>query len=412
MIFQEWPSLWIGNFMTTSLGTAINTLDDLLKQALTQGASDIHLESGEDFFRARFRIDGLLRLVATPALPLRDAIVSRLKVMARMDIAEKRLPQDGRIQYPFQGKTMNLRVSSLPTLHGEKMVVRILNFSQERPGLATLGYEPDDRAKLVQAIAQPHGLILMTGPTGSGKSLSLYSCLELLNRTEVNISTVEDPSEIHLPGANQVNINERAGLTFATTLRALLRQDPDVIMVGEIRDLETAEIAIQAAQTGHLVLSTLHTNDTPSTLARLRHMGVAAFNVAASIRLITAQRLVRRLCEHCKQPLSDAEIDFFFKTLSQQDTQAIASHLQTHTQPSKAVGCDACDNGYKGRIGLYQVMPISDAMQTLILRDSDIQTLAAQAALEGVRTLRQAGWVKVLQGITSIEEVTAHTHHG
>jgi type IV pilus assembly protein PilB len=398
--------------MPTPPDTAVKTLDDLLNQALIQGASDIHLESGEDFFRARFRVDGLLRLAATPAMTLRDAIVLRLKVLARMDIAEKRLPQDGRIQYPFQGQVIDLRVSSLPTLHGEKIVVRILNFSRERPGLAALGYEPDDLAKLVQAIEQPHGLILMTGPTGSGKTLSLYSCLELLNRTEINISTVEDPSEIHLPGANQVNINERAGLTFAATLRALLRQDPDVIMVGEIRDFETAEIAIQAAQTGHLVLSTLHTNDAPGTLARLRHMGIAAFNVAASVRLITAQRLVRRLCDRCKQQMNEVEIDFFIRTLSKRDKQAITSHMHTAASPCKAIGCDACEKGYKGRIGLYQVMPISDTMQALIMRDSDTQALAAHAALEGVRTLRQAGWMKVWQGITSAEEVMALTHHG
>jgi type IV pilus assembly protein PilB len=398
--------------MTTPPDSAVKTLDDLLHHALAQGASDLHFESGEDFFRIRFRIDGLLRIAATPLLTLRDAIVSRLKVLARMDIAEKRVPQDGRIQYPYLDQLIDLRVSSLPTLHGEKIVVRILNFSRERPGLAVLGYEPDDRAKLVQALGQPHGLILMTGPTGSGKTLSLYSCLELLNRTEVNISTVEDPSEIHLPGANQVNINERAGLTFATTLRALLRQDPDVIMVGEIRDLETAEIAIQAAQTGHLVLSTLHTNDAPGTLARLRHMGVAAFNVAASVNLITAQRLVRRLCEHCKRPMEAAEIDFFFSNLTAQDQQAIPPNIRAQATPCKAVGCEACDKGYKGRIGLYQVMPISDAMQGLIMRDSDAQALANQAALEGVRTLRQAGWLKVLQGITSAEEVMALTHHG
>jgi type IV pilus assembly protein PilB len=398
--------------MATPPETAVKTLDDLLQLALEQGASDIHFESSEETFRVRFRVDGLLRLAATPALQLRDPVVSRLKVMARMDIAEKRVPQDGRIQYPYQDHLIDLRVSSLPTLYGEKIVVRILNFSRERPGLATLGYEPDDRAKLVQAIGQPHGLILMTGPTGSGKTLSLYSCLELLNRTEVNISTVEDPSEIHLPGANQVNINDRAGLTFATTLRALLRQDPDVIMVGEIRDLETAEIAIQAAQTGHLVLSTLHTNDAPGTLARLRHMGVAAFNVAASVTLITAQRLVRRLCEHCKRPMEGAQIDFFFNSLSGQDRQAIASHMNAQATPYKVIGCDACDKGYKGRTGLYQVMPISDAMRALIMRDCDSQALATQAALEGVRTLRQAGWLKVLQGITSAEEVMAMTHHG
>jgi len=398
--------------MITPPDTATKTLDDLLHQALVQGASDVHFESGEDFFRARFRIDGLLRIAAMPALSLRDAVMSRIKVLARMDIAEKRLPQDGRIQYLHLERRIDLRVSSLPTLHGEKIVIRILNFSRERPGLAALGYEPDDRAKLVQALSQPHGLILMTGPTGSGKTLSLYSCLEVLNRTEVNISTIEDPSEIHLPGANQVNINDRAGLTFATTLRALLRQDPDVIMVGEIRDLETAEIAIQAAQTGHLVLSTLHTNDAPGTLARLRHMGVAAFNVAASVSLITAQRLVRRLCEHCKRPLDEAQVDFFFKQLSEQDSQAIPPRIRAHPTLYKAVGCEACDKGYKGRTGLYQVMPISDAMQALIMRDSDAQVLAAQAALEGVRTLRQAGWLKALQGITSTEEVLALTHHG
>ncbi len=398
--------------MVTPPDTATKILDDLLHQALALGASDVHFESGEDFFRARFRIDGLLRIAATPALPLRDAVVSRIKVLARMDIAEKRLPQDGRIQYPYLGRIIDLRVSSLPTLHGEKIVVRILNFSRARPGLAALGYEPDDRAKLIQAIGQPHGLILMTGPTGSGKTLSLYSCLELLNQTEVNISTVEDPSEIHLPGANQVNINERAGLTFATTLRALLRQDPDVIMVGEIRDLETAEIAIQAAQTGHLVLSTLHTNDAPGTLARLRHMGVAAFNVAASVSLITAQRLVRRLCEHCKLAVNDEKVNFFFRNLSEADHSAVPTHLRAKATLYKAVGCDACDKGYKGRVGLYQVMPISEAMQALIMRDGDVQTLAIQAASDGVRTLRQSGWLKVLQGVTSVEEVMALTHHG
>jgi len=398
--------------MHTPPDSATKTLDDLLYQALSLGASDVHFESGEDFFRARFRIDGLLRIAATPALTVRDAVISRIKVLARMDIAEKRLPQDGRIQYPYLDQLIDLRVSSLPTLHGEKIVVRILDFSRERPSLAALGYEPDDRAKLIQALGQPHGLILMTGPTGSGKTLSLYSCLESLNRTEVNISTVEDPSEIHLPGANQVNINERAGLSFATTLRALLRQDPDVIMVGEIRDLETAEIAIQAAQTGHLVLSTLHTNDAPGSLARLRHMGVAAFNVAASVSLVTAQRLVRRLCEQCKQAMVASEIDFLFNNLSQADQSAIPAHMRSQAAPYKAMGCNACDKGYKGRIGIYQVMPMSDTMQTLIMRDSDAQTLAAQAAQDGVRTLRQAGWLKVLQGITSIEEVMALTHHG
>jgi type IV pilus assembly protein PilB len=246
----------------------------------------------------------------------------------------------------------------------------------------------------------------MTGPTGSGKTSSLYSCLALLNRPEVNISTVEDPSEIHLPGANQVNINDRAGLTFATTLRALLRQDPDIIMVGEIRDTETAEIAIQAAQTGHLVLSTLHTNDAPHTLARLRHMGIAAFNVAASVSLVTAQRLVRRLCEQCKSPMHTERISTLVERIHKQERDTLSNQPPTIYQ---AVGCNACDKGYKGRIGLYQVMPVSDAMRMLIMRNSNTQTLSAQAAREGVRTLRQAGWLKVFQGITSVEEIMTLT---
>lgn len=392
--------------VNTTPETAVNTLNELLLQALTQGASDLHFESGEDFFRVRFRIDGLLHIAATPALHLRDAIVSRLKVLARMDIAEKRLPQDGRIQHIHLHQTVDLRVSSLPTLHGEKIVVRILNFNRETPSLSTLGYEPDDHAKLIQLINKPHGLILMTGPTGSGKTSSLYSCLALLNRPEVNISTVEDPSEIHLPGANQVNINDRAGLTFATTLRALLRQDPDIIMVGEIRDTETAEIAIQAAQTGHLVLSTLHTNDAPHTLARLRHMGIAAFNVAASVSLVTAQRLVRRLCEQCKSPMHTERISTLVERIHKQERDTLSNQPPTIYQ---AVGCNACDKGYKGRIGLYQVMPVSDAMRMLIMRNSNTQTLSAQAAREGVRTLRQAGWLKVFQGVTSVEEIMTLT---
>lgn len=398
--------------MATQPDSAVKTLDDIMHDALVRLASDVHFESGETMFRIRFRIDGLLHIAAAPPMHLRDAIVSRLKVMARMDIAEKRVPQDGRIQYPYMGQTIDLRVSSLPTLHGEKIVVRILKPNNERPGLAALGYEPDDCEKLIQAIGRPHGLILMTGPTGSGKTLSLYACLELLNRTEVNISTIEAPSEIHLPGANQVNVNDRAGLTFASTLRALLRQDPDVIMVGEIRDLETAEVTVQAAQTGHLVLSTLHTNDAPSALARLRYMGVAGFNVAASVNLITAQRLVRRLCERCKQPMSAEQTALFLNNLNKQDIQALPHDARLSGQPHHAVGCESCDKGYKGRVGIYQVMPMNDTMQTLIMHDSDTRTLAAQAAQDGVRTLRQAGWLKVLQGVTSVEEVMTHTHHG
>ena len=380
--------------MSAKPDTAVNLIDQMLDQGMVRGASDIHFESGKDIFRVRFRIDGLLHIVATPAVQLRDAIVSRLKVLARMDIAEKRIPQDGRISYAYKSEIIDLRVSSLPTVHGEKIVVRIMNFNRIRPDLQSLGYEADDQIKLRKAIERPHGLILMTGPTGSGKTSSLYSCLELINRSDINLATVEDPAEIQLVGANQVNINEKAGLTFASALRALLRQDPDVIMIGEIRDLETAEIAIQASQTGHLVLSTLHTNDAPSTLARLRHMGIPAFHVAASLTLVTAQRLIRRLCDLCKVPKRE------------QDDEGL------QVTSFKALGCPSCDKGYKGRIGLFQVMPVSDAMQTLILNDAPTQALSALAAQEGVRTLRKAGWLKVRQGLTSIEEVMALTPHG
>ncbi len=398
--------------MSTSPDTAVNLIDNMLDQGLTRGASDIHFESSKDVFRVRFRIDGSLHIAATPAVQLRDAIVSRLKVLARMDIAEKRLPQDGRIQYRYKSETIDLRVSSLPTVHGEKIVVRILNFNRVRLDLHDLGYEADDQIKLRQAIQRPHGLILMTGPTGSGKTSSLYCCLDLINRADINLATIEDPSEIQLAGANQVSINEKAGLTFASALRALLRQDPDVIMIGEIRDVETAGIAIQASQTGHLVFSTLHTNDAPSTLARLRHMGIPTYQIAASLTMVTAQRLVRRLCAQCKVPLSPQVLTDFIGQLTTLDTQTIPSHMLTSPTVYKPVGCTACDNGYRGRIGLFQVMPIGNTMQGLIIRDADAQTLANHATREGVRTLRQAGWLKVLQGLTAIEEVMAFTEHG
>ena len=398
--------------MSTPPDTAVNLIDNMLDQGLTRGASDIHFESGKDVFRVRFRIDGSLHIAATPAVQLRDAIVSRLKVLARMDIAEKRLPQDGRIQYRYKSETIDLRVSSLPTVHGEKIVVRILNFNRVRLDLHDLGYEADDQIKLRQAIQRPHGLILMTGPTGSGKTSSLYCCLDLINRADINLATIEDPSEIQLAGANQVSINEKAGLTFASALRALLRQDPDVIMIGEIRDVETAGIAIQASQTGHLVFSTLHTNDAPGTLARLRHMGIPTYQIAASLTMVTAQRLVRRLCAQCKVPLSPQVLTDFIGQLTTLDTQTIPSHMLTSPTVYKPVGCTACDNGYRGRIGLFQVMPIGNTMQGLIIRDADAQTLANHATREGVRTLRQAGWLKVLQGLTAIEEVMAFTEHG
>ena len=366
-------------------GGAVQQLDRLLQHAMECGASDIHVESGGESFRVRFRIDGRLQVVAQPPLGVRDAMVSRIKVLARMDIAEKRLPQDGRLQFPFQGLTVDVRVSSLPTVHGEKMVLRLLNFQQERPTLADLGFEAEDEALLLHAISRPHGMVLVTGPTGSGKTLSLYSCLERINLEDINVSSVEDPCEIYLPGANQVSIHERAGLTFASALRALLRQDPDVIMVGEIRDAETAEISIQAALTGHMVLSTLHTNDAPSTLERLRHLGVAPFQVASSVQLVVAQRLVRRLCVHCKKTCTDKP-DIY----------------QAH-------GCALCDQGYKGRVGIYQVMPISTTLRQLIAQGADAITLHTQAQQEGMRTLRQAGWRKVLQGVTSAQEVLSLT---
>ena len=369
--------------LATHPGGAVQQLDALFDRACELGASDMHFESGAESFRVRLRIDGRLQVVARPPMAVRDAMVSRIKVMARMDIAEKRLPQDGRMQFLHKSQPVDVRASSLPTVYGEKVVLRLLHFHQERPTLSALGFEAEDEALLLQAISRPHGMVLVTGPTGSGKTLSLYSCLEHINREDINVSCVEDPCEIYLPGANQVSIHERAGLTFASALRALLRQDPDVIMVGEIRDTETAEIAIQAAHTGHLVLSTLHTNDAPSTLERLRHMGVAPFQVASSVHLVVAQRLVRRLCSHCKKPSMDEPPIY---------------------QPSS---CGLCDQGYKGRVGVFQVMPISATLQQLILQGCDAITLHAQAQHEGIRTLRQAGWRKVLQGVTSAQEVLA-----
>ena len=371
--------------LATQTGGAVQQLDALLQRAMELAASDIHVEPGAESFRVRFRIDGRLQMVAKPPLAMRDAMVSRIKVLARMDIAEKRLPQDGRMQYPYKNQTVDVRVSSLPTVHGEKMVLRLLNFHQERPTLAALGFEAEDEDLLIKAISRSHGMVLVTGPTGSGKTLSLYSCLERINREDLNLSCVEDPCEIYLPGANQVSIHERAGLTFASALRALLRQDPDVIMVGEIRDAETAEIAIQAAHTGHLVLSTLHTNDAPSTLERLRHMGVAPFQVASSVHLVVAQRLVRRLCVHCKKPSTD-EPDIY-----------------------QARGCAMCDQGYKGRVGIYQVMRVSTTLQQFISQGANAINLNTQAQQEGMRSLRQAGWRKVLQGVTSAQEVLSLT---
>jgi type IV pilus assembly protein PilB len=382
----------------------VRFLHKMLMDAFSMRASDLHFEPYEHTYRVRFRIDGELREIASPPIAIKDKLASRIKVISRMDISEKRVPQDGRMKLKVgPDRVIDFRVSTLPTLFGEKIVIRILDPSSAKLGIDALGYEPEEKARLLKAIARPYGMILVTGPTGSGKTVSLYTCLNMLNQPGVNIATAEDPSEINLPGVNQVNVNEKAGLTFAVALKSFLRQDPDIIMVGEIRDLETADISIKAAQTGHLVLSTLHTNDAPATLTRMRNMGIAAFNIASSVILITAQRLARRLCASCKAPVEiphAALIDAGFKE----------SDLEGGWKPYKAVGCSACNNGYKGRVGIYQVMPISEEIQRIILRDGSSLDIAAQAELEGVRSLRQSGLSKVKLGMTSLEEVLAVTN--
>ncbi|HEY4039037.1 MAG TPA: type IV-A pilus assembly ATPase PilB, partial [Burkholderiaceae bacterium] len=342
----------------------VRFLQKLLLDAIGDGASDLHFEPYEKFYRIRFRIDGVLREVAQPPLAIRERLVTRIKVISRLDISEKRVPQDGRMKLALSGqRAIDFRVSTLPTLYGEKIVMRILDASQAKMGIESLGYEPDQRDSLVNAIQRPYGMVLVTGPTGSGKTVSLYTCLNMLNQPGVNISTAEDPAEIQLAGINQVNVNDKAGLTFANAMRSFLRQDPDIIMVGEIRDLETADIAIKAAQTGHMVMSTLHTNDAPSTLTRMANMGVPSFNIASSVILITAQRLARRLCS-CKQPAdlpTEALLGAGFKR----------AELDGTWQPFRPVGCDRCKgSGYKGRVGIYEVMPISEEIQRLILRNA------------------------------------------
>ncbi len=379
-------------------------VQQLLEQAVELKASDLHFEPYEHHYRVRMRIDGELREVATPHMALKDRLASRIKVMSRLDIAEKRLPQDGRMKLQLaQGRELDLRVSTLPTLFGEKLVIRVLDSAQAQLDLGRLGYEPEDLERLLAAIRAPHGLVLVTGPTGSGKTQSLYACLNLLNTPEVNIATVEDPCEIQLAGINQVNVQDKPGLSFAVALRAFLRQDPDILMVGEVRDLETANIAIQAAQTGHLVLSTLHTNDAPATLVRLRNMGTAPYNIAASVSLITAQRLVRCLCPHCKRS-ANVPAAIWLKA-------GWPSHLSLADPVSvfEPVGCPQCHKGFAGRTGIFQVMPVSAEMQQLVLQETGIQEMARQARSEGVSSLRVAGLRKVLQGITSLDEVLAAT---
>jgi type IV pilus assembly protein PilB len=381
----------------------VRFLQKMLIDAINARASDLHFEPYEYHYRVRFRVDGELREITQPPLAIKDKLASRIKVISRLDIAEKRVPQDGRMKLKFGSKAIDFRVSTLPTLFGEKIVIRILDPSSAKVGIEALGYEKIEKERLLKVIQRPYGMVLVTGPTGSGKTVSLYTCLNILNQPSVNIATVEDPAEINLPGINQVNVNDRAGLTFAVALKSFLRQDPDIIMVGEIRDLETADIAIKAAQTGHMVMSTLHTNDAPTTLTRLQNMGVAPFNIASSVLLITAQRLARKLCENCKV-LADYPRDAMLKAGYEE------TDLDGSWKPYRAVGCASCSNGYRGRVGIYQVMPITEEMQRLILSQGTAIDIAEQAARENVRNLRQSGLIKVRLGVTTLDEVIAVTN--
>ena len=383
----------------------VRYIQKILLDAINSGASDIHFEPYERIYRIRYRIDGELYEIATPPLAIKEKVASRIKVISKLDISEKRVPQDGRMKLVLsKTRAIDFRVSTLPTLFGEKLVLRILDSSSATLGIEALGYEADQKDLLMSAIQRPYGMVLVTGPTGSGKTVSLYTCLNILNQPDINIATAEDPAEINLPGINQVNVNEKAGLTFAVALKAFLRQDPDVIMVGEIRDLETGEIAIKAAQTGHMVLSTLHTNDAPTTLTRLMNMGIAPFNIASSVILITAQRLARKLCPSCKRPLDIPKPALLRAGFTERD-------LDGSWTPYEHVGCEACKNtGYKGRTGIYQVMPISEDLNRIIMTNGNAIDIAEQAKREGVRDLRQSGLLKVKQGVTSLEEVEAVTN--
>ena len=378
----------------------------VLGDALNTGASDIHFEFYEEMARVRFRIDGQLREVVRMPLNIRNQVASRIKVMAKLDISEKRIPQDGRIQIQFRkgAKPIDFRVSTLPTLFGEKIVMRILNSDAATLNIDQLGFEDFQKELLLEAIHRPYGMVLVTGPTGSGKTVSLYTCLNILNTESANISTAEDPAEINLPGINQVNVNEKQGLTFSAALKSFLRQDPDIIMVGEIRDLETADIAIKAAQTGHMVFSTLHTNNAPATLSRMLNMGVAPFNIASSVNLIMAQRLVRRLCS-CKAPAERPPQQALKKAgFSDED-------LAKDWIFYRPVGCDRCKGkGYKGRAGVYEVMPISEELQRIIMSNGNEVDISHQALKEGLVDLRHAGLLKVMAGITTLDEILASTN--
>jgi type IV pilus assembly protein PilB len=382
----------------------VKYVQKILLDAINGGASDIHFEPYEKFYRIRYRTDGILYDVAQPPLAIKEKIASRIKVVSKLDISEKRVPQDGRMKLVMsKTRAIDFRVSTLPTLFGEKICMRILDPSSATLGIDALGYDPDQKESLLAAIGRPYGMVLVTGPTGSGKTVSLYTCLNILNKPGINISTAEDPAEINLPGVNQVNINDKQGLTFPIALKAFLRQDPDIIMVGEIRDIETGEIAIKAAQTGHMVLSTLHTNDAPTTLTRLMNMGIAPFNIASSVILITAQRLARKLCS-CKKPEEIPEEALVRAGFKDED-------LDGSWQAFGPVGCELCKNtGYKGRVGIYQVMPISEEMERIIMKNGTAIDLADQAGREGIKDLRKSGLIKVKKGLTSLEEVEAVTN--
>src|SRR5688500_15342868 len=381
----------------------VRFVNKVLLDAIKKGASDIHFEPYEKSYRIRLRLDGYLKEIAQPPVQLAQKLSARLKVMSRLDIAERRVPQDGRIKMRLsKNRAIDFRASTCLTLYGEKIVMRILDASQAMMGIDHLGYEPFQKELYMQNLAKPQGMILVTGPTGSGKTVSLYTGLNILNREDTNISTAEDPSEINLPGVNQVNVNPKVGLTFAAAMRAFLRQDPDVIMVGEIRDLETAEIAIKAAQTGHLVLSTLHTNDAPQTLTRLVDMGVKPYAIATSVSLIIAQRLARRLCSHCKQPMDVPKEALLKEGFNDED---IAKGLRIF----KPKGCTNCTDGYKGRVGIYQVLPVTEAIARIILAGGSAVEIGDQADKEGVWDLRRAGLEKVKMGLTSLEEVNSVT---
>jgi type IV pilus assembly protein PilB len=378
----------------------VKFVNKMLVDAIRMGASDLHFEPYEKTYRVRFRVDGVMQKMANPPVQLAGKIAARLKVMSQMDISERRVPQDGRIKLKLsKNKAIDFRVNSLPTLFGEKIVLRILDPSSAMLGIEALGYEPDQKEMFLEALHKPQGMLLITGPTGSGKTVSLYTGINILNTGATNISTAEDPVEINLEGINQVNVNPKVGLTFANALKSFLRQDPDIVMVGEIRDLETAEIAIKAAQTGHMVLSTLHTNSAPETLTRLRNMGVASFNIATSVNLVIAQRLARRLCKNCKKPINvprQSLLELGFQDADLDNTDNVIY---------EPVGCNECREGYKGRVGIYEVMKVSPDISRIIMEDGNAIDIKDAALKNGFRDLRRSGILKVLQGVTSIQEM-------